>query len=174
MFVPAERDGVAPYGEWTWDQVFFPTDWVNARYSSAGMKNDMAVISFPFTDGGGMTVSDYVGWLGRVYNLDAKQELHAIGYPIQTTNPVSGELYSFTCAAEAFQKGSDVLGLGCDMQSADGSPWIYKFTPYFYSVGNYVNAVTSGGIYGKTWGNTLYGPKFRSYNIEALCILIGC
>jgi V8-like Glu-specific endopeptidase len=181
-FVPAERDYAGPYGEWDGYDVWFPTSWAGAPYSSAGMRYDMAVITLPFVDGGGLTVSDYVGWLGRAWNLDSKQELHAIGYPIYTNYPVDGDAYTYTCAAESFQKGVDVLGLGCDLLGSDGSPWIYKFTPYLdilyadfgYNVGNYVNAVTSGGISGKTWGTTLYGPKFRSTNIEVLCDLVGC
>ncbi|MEI7845614.1 MAG: trypsin-like serine protease [Chloroflexota bacterium] len=156
-FVPAYRNGMGPYGVFGWYNAKVLTSWMSA--SGTLIKADVAVIQLQ-TDSYGYEVADYTGSLGRSQNFSAIQNVTTEGYP---SNLASG-VYSYTCAAETFVGGVDILGMGCNMTfGSSGGPWIKNFAP---NSGGYVNSVVSGGTVGTY---TFYGPRFTSSNIGVLC-----
>jgi len=159
-FVPADRNGNAPYGSYAWSRATVLTNWMGA----GGRRHDVAVIRLR-NNSSGRKVSYYTGWLGRSWNYSYTQNLHAQGYP---SNLRSGK-FTYTCTAETFKKSYDVLGMGCNMTfGSSGGPWIRKFAPY---KGGYVNSVVSGGTPGI---NTFYGARFTSRNIVVVCNALPC
>ena len=139
------------------------------NYINTGARRyDVAVISLN-KNSAGKKVTNYTGWLGRSWNYGYKQSLHAQGHP---SNLWNGAQYTYTCAAESFYGGTDVLGMGCNMTfGASGGPWLRKFHPYKSGSLNYVNSVVSGGTPGT---GTFYGARFSNNNIVLLCNAVGC
>ncbi|MBC7236914.1 MAG: trypsin-like peptidase domain-containing protein [Chloroflexi bacterium] len=169
-FVPADRDGAAPYGSFPATRARILTAWRDASSSMAGRRYDVALIRLG-KNSAGKTVTYYTGWLGRSWNYGYVQHMHAIGYP---SNLSSGK-YTYVCAAESFKQATDILGMGCNMMhGSSGGPWIRVFAPEQSGANNYVNSVVSGGLSGPTWGNTFYGARFSSSNIVPLCTAEGC
>jgi len=162
-FYPAYRNGAA-YGGFTGWRARTLTNYI----TTGARRYDVAVISLN-SNSAGQEVSYYTGTLGRSWNYGYTQLLVAQGYP---SNLSTGTLYSFSCHAESFSGGTDVLGMGCDMTyGSSGGPWIRTFKPYQSGANNYVNSVVSGGTPGT---NTFYGARFSSYNIVPLCNDEGC
>lgn len=167
QFVPAEMDLAEPYGYYNYYNATVLVNWMKAKKSSSGMRYDVAVISTYGYPG------DEAGWVGYGWNWPAKQEIHAIGYP----SNITGGYYTYICAAEGFQKSSDVLGMGCDMTyGSSGGPWFMWFMPYqdyypYSQAGNIIIGTVSGG---NPSYPTFYGPRFSSKNIYLLCYATGC
>ena len=163
VFYPAYRNGAAPYGSFA-----YYSGRVLVNYMNTGARRyDVAVLSLN-NNSSGHEATYYTGWLGRSWNYGYTQSLHAQGYP---SNLNSGK-YTYTCAAESFSGGTDVLGMGCNMTfGSSGGPWMRVFQPYQTGAMNYVNSVVSGGVEGS---NTFYGARFSSSNIVPLCNDEGC
>ena len=162
-FVPADRNGSAPYGTFPAWRARTLTNYI----TTGATRYDVAVISLG-KNSAGQKATYYTGWLGRSWNYGSTQSLHAQGYP---SNLESGK-YTYTCAAESFSGGTDVLGMGCNMTfGSSGGPWIRVFDPYQSGARNYVNSVVSGGTPGT---NTFYGARFSNSNIVPLCADEGC
>ncbi len=163
VFYPA-YNGTAPYGSFPYWRGRILT-----AYASTGARRyDVALISLQ-PNSSGKEVTYYTGYLGRSWNYGYNQLHFAIGYPSNLTN---GTKYTYTCVAESFNGGTDVLGMGCDMTyGSSGGPWIMRFKPYQGGANNYVNSVVSGGTPGTY---TFYGPRFSSNNIVPLCTDEGC
>lgn len=160
VFRPAWRNGTSPYGSFPWSSARVLNDWINA--SGTVRRYDVALILLG-NNSAGNSVTYYTGWLGRSWNYSYVQHLFAFGYP----SNLSSGLYTYACAAETFDGGTDVLGMGCNMTyGSSGGPWIRKFWPQRTGDVNYVNSVVSGGTPGT---NTFYGPRFSSSNIVPLC-----
>jgi hypothetical protein len=164
VFVPAYRNGAAPYGQFPTSGCYVLTAWVNLSggFSINGWaKYDVAVCRMsPNT--AGQTLSSAVGWLGRSWNWPYIQHYHNFGYASNITS-----LYTSICTAESFYQTTDTRGMGCDMTyGASGGPWIRVFAPFQSGPNNYVDGVNSGIYIGV---QNIYGPRFTSNNIVALC-----
>lgn len=162
-FIPAYRDGAAPYGTFPATQA-----WTMTSYISTGARAyDIGVIKLR-NNSAGRTATSYVGYMGRSWNYSYTQHMHAAGYP---SNLTSGK-YTWLCAAESFYGGANVLAMGCNMTfGSSGGPWIRRFTPNISGAVNYVNSVVSGGTPGTP---TFYGARFTDGNIVPLCAAAGC
>ena len=168
-FVPADRNGSAPYGTFPWESARVLWRYIDAPNWSSGIRSDVALITLG-NNSAGHSVTYYTGNLGRTWNNSYRQNLHAIGYP---SNLNDGK-YTYVCTAESFWKGADKIGMGCNMeQGSSGGPWIKKFTPHAGGANNYVNAVVSGGPPCVSTGS-FCGPRFSSWNIVPLCNNEGC
>jgi hypothetical protein len=169
VFVPAYRNGSAPYGQFPTSQCIVLNAWVNLSGSYAinsWARHDVAVCNMR-TNTAGQTLSSAVGWLGRSWNYDYIQHHHNFGYASNISS-----LYTSICAAESFYQTTDTLGMGCDMTyGASGGPWIRVFFPFESGAKNYVNSVNSGIFVGT---QNIYGPRFTSNNIVTLCNAAGC
>jgi V8-like Glu-specific endopeptidase len=168
-FVPAEYDGIAPYGVFPWTRATVPTAWI----TGGARKDDVCVINLG-SNAAGRPVTFYTGWLGRSWDWGTILNLHAIGYPGNLDSARTQQL----CSAETFSPssacgGSTVLNMGCNMTfGSSGGPWIWQ-----YRTNNFVNAVVSGydgTTCTGTFGETFNGPRFTSANIVPLCTSAGC
>lgn len=169
VFVPAYRNGSAPYGQFPTSQCFVLNAWVNlsGSYSINGWaKHDVAVCRMS-TNSAGQALSSAVGWLGRSWNWPYVQNHHAFGYASNITSQ-----YTSICTAETFYQTTDTYGMGCDMTyGASGGPSLRVFAPFQSGAKNYVNSVQSGIFVGT---QNIYGARFSSNNIVPLCNSAGC
>jgi len=164
VFYPAYRNGAAPYGSFA----YYSGRVLTAYKTTGARRYDVAVLSLK-NNSAGKEVTYYTGYAGRSWNQGYNQLHFTLGYP---SNLSTGTLYSWTCVAESFSGGTDVLGMGCDMTyGSSGGPWIRWFKPYQSGANNYVNSVVSGGTPGTY---TFYGARFSSSNIVPLCTDEGC
>lgn len=168
-FVPAYRDGYAPYGTFPWTSARILNRWI----SNGDRRSDVCLISLG-KNANGKDVTYYTGWLGRSWNWPSTQIHHAVGYPGNIGSGNKMEL----CVSESFSPGggcggTTVLNTGCSMTyGASGGPWIRS-----YRNGNWVNSVVSGYDNGSctgSFGQTFNGPRFTTDNIVTLCTDQGC
>jgi hypothetical protein len=164
VFVPAYRNGAAPYGQFPTNGCYVLTAWVNLSggYSINGWaKHDVAVCRMS-NNSAGQTLNAAVGWLGRSSGHPYIQNYHNFGYASNISS-----LYTSICTAESFYQTTDTRGMGCDMTyGASGGPWIRVFKPYQSGANNYVDGVNSGIFIGV---QNIYGPRFTANNIGVLC-----
>lgn len=138
VFVPAYKDGNAPYGQWPAKYLIVRTAWYKNGIPK-GLCEDMGgAVLFPNS---GRKISQVVGWLGFAWNWSQEQHWHALGYP--AASPFNGQRLIETEASFAYN--TDVgcspspVGIGCDMTGGcSGGPWIWKF-----GTGNYLNGNNS-------------------------------
>jgi V8-like Glu-specific endopeptidase len=164
-FVPAERNGVAPYGQFRWASARV----LNAYIKKGNRRSDVALIRLQ-NNAAGRPVSFYTGWLGWRQNFPYVASLHSIGYAsnvsTQWTSMCTAESFFATC------EGTDVLVKGCNMTfGSSGGAWIEQYKPY--EVSGYVEAVVSGPSCAGTFGQTYVGPRFASGNFATLCAAEG-
>jgi V8-like Glu-specific endopeptidase len=153
VFVPAYRDGTAPFGQWTAQELWTTGGW----YYNGKLAYDigMAVL---YRDVYGRKISQVVGWLGYMANYSRAQYFTALGYPAQY--PFSGGRMTGCTAPHAIDdwQGADpaTMGIGCDMNGgSSGGPWVVDFG---WGGGNWVNSVNSYKYTG--WPGAMFGPYF--------------
>ncbi len=147
-FIPAYRDGAAPFGEWPAKRLL-----VTGRYSRAqDIRYDFAAAAVA-RDPAGQAIQDVVGARGIAFNQVRRQRYSAYGYPV--VGRFAGNRREYSCASD--EQGGDrffpteprPLAISCDMTGgASGGGWI--------APGGVLLSDTSYG-----YGNdpfTLYGP----------------
>jgi len=137
-FVPAYRDGVAPFGVWPARYLVTRTQWYKHGISK-GLSEDIggAVLHKQ----GGKSISQRVGWLGFAWNWSRQQHWLSMGYPAAA--PFNGKRQWINAASFAYNGSVGAspapVGMGNDLTGGcSGGPWIWKF-----GAGNYVNGVNS-------------------------------
>jgi hypothetical protein len=146
-FVPAYRDGSAPFGTWTARNLVTSSAWANGgdiSYDVAG-----AVMN----TNGGSSLTDVVGGRGIAFNYNRNQFYTSFGYP--AAPPFNGERL-WVCESQLLTSdpttSPQTMGIGCDMTGgSSGGGWI---------VGGAVHSVNSYG-YGNQ-PNVMYGPYHGS------------
>ena len=127
IFVPAYKNGDAPFGVWTAYNIWTKGSW----YSVEDLRFDMggAVLN---TNSSGKMISQVVGNLGFSYNLSSSDQLwFNFGYPTYT--PFDGK-WQFICTGPFAYNDSNLnepypVGMGCDMtRGSSGGPWIKDFS----------------------------------------------
>jgi V8-like Glu-specific endopeptidase len=166
VFVPAYKDGNAPFGSWSFIDVVTSDAW----FTSGDSRFDMGgAILEP--NASGATVDEVVGSLGFAYNLNPMQHWFNLGYPVDT--PFDGKTMQL-CSA-SFVKHDAIYGfpmpmaMGCDLtDGSDGGPWIINFSG---SPGNtnYINGNNSYRYIG--FGEEMYSPYFGDAAKELLASL---
>jgi len=144
VFVPAYRNGVAPYGQWavptTSTTMVTFSDWFY-NGNPGGFDHDWAAGAITGLRLG-KTIGQTVGYLGYAYNFSANQNWWLLGYP--QAAPFNGAyMYacntSFAYYSPFYAGGPAPLTVGCDQTGGtSGGPWIKNFGSY-----NYVNSVNS-------------------------------
>jgi len=126
LFVPAYRDGAAPFGAWNWSRAATRTEWSTG---GGGVPNpaDIGIIEFADQDlgGGQCRIGNATGWLGwRTLSLHPN---HAtlIGYP--GNFDFGGRMHQVT--AESWGSGgNNTVIYGSDMRGgSSGGPWVQNF-----------------------------------------------
>ncbi len=125
LFVPAYRDGVAPFGAWTWSNVLVAPAWANGG-GLVPNPADYAMISFRdqrLEPGAPVSrLGDVTGWLGWQTGSLYPNHTSKIGYPCnlddceKMQNVMSASLRATD--ANTVEYGSDAR------QGSSGGPWI--------------------------------------------------
>ncbi len=135
VFVPAYKDGNAPYGQWPARQLFTSRKWYQHGIPGGLSEDWGAATLFPQK---GRKISQRVGWLGFAWNWSRYQHWHALGYPAAA--PFNGQRLIATAASFAYTgalPGVDSNGFGSDMTGGcSGGPVIMRFGSANYLNGN--------------------------------------
>jgi hypothetical protein len=136
VFVPAYKDGNAPFGQWPVKQKIVRTAWYRNGIPG-GLCQDMGGAILHERDG--RKLHEVVGWLGFAWNWSRHQHWHTIGYP--AADPFDGQHQMVTAASYAYNGN-----LNCSPQSvaigsnqtggSSGGPWIWRFGTGNYVMGN--------------------------------------
>lgn len=125
IFVPAYKNGNAPFGIWTADNLWTRTEW----YSSMDFRFDLAGAILD-TNSSGKSISQVVGNLGFAYNLSTNQHWFSFGYPAESPfNGTTQEICSSSFAySDTMMPTPNPTGVGCNMtRGSSGGPWIRQF-----------------------------------------------
>lgn len=143
FFVPAYKNGAAPLGVWTRDELNPETIRTTDNWYQYGdLQYDMggAVLN----DWNGQKLSDVVGSLGFAYNQNNGLHWLNMGYP--SAAPFNGGTQQICAASFAYSDtsmpGPAPVAMGCDMtRGSSGGPWIMDFSGQ--AGGNYLNGNNS-------------------------------
>lgn len=162
VFVPAYRDGEAPFGVWPALELRVPLQWsatYNLRYDFGA-----AVVS---PDASGTRLVDLVGGRGFSWNITREQTYDAYGYP--AAPPFTGGRMRTCQSAYAGADnppglGPSTLGIVCDMTGgSSGGGWTVGDT--LLSNVSYGKSNAPGKLYGPYFDDTaglLYGDSSSS------------
>src|SRR5262245_8117464 len=150
LFVPALRDGAAPFGTWTGVFVVVSNTW---HCGGGGVPNAQDVASIELADNAGHSIWEFTGYAGyRISALYAGQHVTTNGYPCNIDN--CGKIHRND--AQAFAGSNNTAVIGSDMRGgASGGGWIANWGEY--GVGEPpASAVEPGAI--RLVAVTSYGP----------------
>jgi len=121
-FVPAYRDGVAPFGTWEADAAFVPESW--AANGEVPHPQDWAILQI--VDQDGSAIGDVVGRLTYALDLLADNHVHIVGYP---GNLDDGEQMHQITSGDYFAFDDNTVVYGSDMEGgSSGGPWVQNFS----------------------------------------------
>jgi len=125
VFVPAYRNGTAPYGKWSVSYMRARTLWYQ-KGNPDGLTEDMAgAVLHPLE---GKKISQRVGSLGFAWNRGRLQHWNSLGYP--QAAPFNGQTMHDCQASYAYDgsvSGIKPVAIGCDMTGGcSGGPWVWK------------------------------------------------
>jgi V8-like Glu-specific endopeptidase len=171
VFIPAYKNGSAPYGTFKWTSATVLNTWINlsGSYSiNSWARYDVAIIKLG-NNSAGQSVNTMVGSMGYGINWGYNNLWFNSGYPWKNfqLNSISYPgLYQRACINEGFQQSTNVVGGGCIWGSGmSGGSWLVSYRPNI-STSSSIGSVNSGLYVGV---DNLYGGIFRSDNIGILC-----
>lgn len=152
VFVPAYLNGAAPYGKWTANTLYAPTEWS----SNGDMQYDTGFAVMNPLDG--KYLSDVVGASGVQFNAARGLTYKAYGYP--AASPFNGESLK-SCTGTASNDNNNpqfnTQGISCDMTGgSSGGPWFIGSNSD--GVQNSINSYGYSGsrvMYGPYWGTVI-------------------
>jgi hypothetical protein len=131
QFVPAYKDGSAPLGVYTAQNLFAPSAWANSGDFSYDLG---AAVVGPAS---GTALTDRVGGRGIAFNYNRSQNFQSYGYP--AAPPFTGErLWRCNSPLQTSDNSANpaTMGIGCDMTGgSSGGGWIVGTS--LYSVNSY-------------------------------------
>lgn len=138
VFVPAYKDGNAPFGQWPARYSITRTQWYRHGIAK-GLSEDIGGCILRKQNG--RTISQRVGWLGFAWNWSRNQHWLSHGYPAGA--PFNGRRMQINAASFAYNGNVGAspapVGTGNDLTGgSSGGPWIWRF-----GTGNHVNGVNS-------------------------------
>ena len=141
VFIPAYRNGGAPFGRWQWRTLYLPRDWASFRF-------DYAVVRLARLDG--RSVQGRVGAARLATRARRGGDYRALGYPLNffSGRRMMGCLSPFSRTDRTFG-APEPIGIECEMTAgASGGGWLIG--------GPRLVSVTSYGI--RNQPGILYGP----------------
>ena len=128
-FVPAYRDGVAPFSNWKASAAFVTGPWYNGK-GNVPNSADYALLEMDDQLVGGVSrrIGEVVGFLGYQTNSLNPNHAHLIGYPSAFDN---GErMHQVTAQSYRGDRRYNTVLYGSDMnEGSSGGPWIMNFGP---------------------------------------------
>jgi hypothetical protein len=163
VFVPAYKNGSAPFGQWTAARLWT----TNAWFTNEDLRYDIGGVILNTL--GGLRISQRVGNLGFAYNKSVNLSWFLMGYP--QAAPFDGN-FQFICASSyAYSDASFgtpyTTGVGCDQTGGtSGGPWIFKLSG-FPGATNYLNGNNSYRYVNPNHPLELFSPYFGNgaYNL---------
>jgi hypothetical protein len=135
LFVPAYRNGLAPFGVWTAFTLWTKTAWI----SSGNLREDRGFVLLN-NNGSGLPIQNVTGSEGIAFNQSYLQNVVDFGYP--AAFPFNGATEQLCLASfeetDPFDAeiGSVPWGIGCDQTGgSSGGGWVIRYGPG----GGYVN-----------------------------------
>ena len=148
LFVPAYRDGSAPYGKFAASELLTTPGWASS--GQWGVDLGAAVVG---TNASGLTLSDAVDEAPIVFNAPRNQAYRMYGYP--AAKKFSGLRLRVCQTAWSMDDGSATpatKGAACDMTGgSSGGPWVTE--------GGAVASVVSYSY--RSLSNVLFGPHLE-------------
>lgn len=121
LFVPAYRDGRAPFGSWTVRSIHVPADW--ARRGTSPHPADYALLEM--NDLKGRRLGDVVDWLGVQTQSLHPNHVHMLAYP--RAYDAGERMHQVTAGSHQISFNNTVL-YGSDLtRGASGGPMIQNF-----------------------------------------------
>lgn len=152
VFVPAYKNGAAPYGFWSANQLWSMGGWTG----SSKWDSDMGVAIMNIR--AGWHIVSRLGGQGISWNHSKYQYVYAFGYPSQSpfTGGVLVACYGRTSPEwVVLWWSSETIGLRCDMtKGSSGGPWLRSFDGSW----GYLNGVNSFKYDSNP--STMYSPYF--------------
>ena len=145
-FVPAYKDGVAPYGVWTYRTEVAQKNWIRKQTE----KNDFAAIVVS-PQANGATLQGTVGGYDLTWNQPRDQVYRVAGYPgnYYDAQRMMGCLGPFV----GVERTSGSTGIRCNLGlGSSGGGWLIQ--------DQYLNSVMSFKV--KHRPNLSFGPYFRA------------
>jgi V8-like Glu-specific endopeptidase len=164
VFVPAYRNGAAPYGAWAACDLATRTAW----FTNAVFAEDTGAIKACDTPTG-TRIGQVVGYLGFAANQNRIQHWNDFGYP--QAKPFTGK-FLVTCQASAAaddntQGSPATIAIGCDMTGgSSGGPWILTFVRTKAGANNYLNGLNSYKYIVPSQPLAMYGPYFGDQAVD--------
>jgi hypothetical protein len=126
MFVPAYRNGVAPYGVWTFNDAWVTTTWYFSNGSVPNAQDvGMLVMNDQVINNTVQKIGNVTGWLGWQTNVLSNNHVTMLGYPLNLDNGLKMEQ---TTAQTFAPGGNNTYIYGTAMkEGASGGPWIQDF-----------------------------------------------
>jgi hypothetical protein len=147
QFVPAYKDGKAPYGVWTAETLATRTVW--AEKSELTEDLGVAVVA----PRGGHKIVEVLGGQGIAWNFPPAFPTVSLGYP--AAPPFDGEKL-VGCADYAFLAYFNIIGLRCDMTGgSSGGGWLRDINREGLG---YLNGLNSFGI--EALPNIMFSPYY--------------
>ena len=145
VFVPAYRDGAAPFGSFAATRLQTTSGWAG----SGDFSYDLGAATVSVSSTTGLTLTDTVGGRGLAFNSNPNQRYRSHGYP--AASPFSGgRMYICDAQLATRDAGSpQTMGIGCDMTGgSSGGGWVTD-----------QGQVASVNSYGyRTLPNVMFGP----------------
>ncbi len=166
VFVPAFRDGVAPFKQWNWRFVTTTAAWASG---GGGVPNaaDYAMIEFgdqPMVAGGPLVkLGNVTGWLGwQTLRLNGNHT-SKLGYPCnldscQKMQNVTSSSFR-AVAPNNVEYGSDARG------GSSGGPWVQNFAVLSVGGGTGLNTAQNRVVGITSYGYTSVDPKVQGSSI---------
>lgn len=121
LFIPAYRDGVAPFGAWSVRKVHLTPDWL--ADASSPHETDYAILEMKNLKG--RRIGDVVGWLGVQTESLYPNHVHMLGYPRSYDG--GQRMHQVTSQSHQLSYKNTVL-YGSDLSGgSSGGPWIQNF-----------------------------------------------
>jgi V8-like Glu-specific endopeptidase len=155
VFVPAYRDGQAPYGTFPARGLHTTSQWAGEGDLSYDV--GYAVVA----QVGGRTLTDVVGAQGIGFNLARGATMYAFGYP--ATGQYDGSKLAWCYGPVSSDTQTADQGMNCNMTAgSSGGPWFIN-----YNEGTGVGTLNSLNSFkystlGLLGGNKMFGPYFGS------------
>jgi V8-like Glu-specific endopeptidase len=125
LFVPATRNGNAPFGKWTWHQVTTTSTWFTG---GGGVPNAQDVAVIVLNKKLSKRIGNVVGWAGfTIPDLYSGQHVTVVGYPCNLDNCTKDHRTD----AQAIDNGTNTDIIGSDARGgASGGGWIINYGEY--------------------------------------------
>jgi V8-like Glu-specific endopeptidase len=161
LFVPAFRNGMAPYGRWDWVNVRTTSAWATGR-GDVPNAADFALLELQ-DNTRNRRIGDVTGYLGYQTERLYPNHLHLLGYPVNfdrglKMHQVTAGSFQ-TATPNAAEYGSDMTG------GSSGGPWVQNFGVRAAGQRGGLNAGQNRVVGVTSYGRSLPEPKIQGSSV---------